>query len=338
MEKTLIIAEAGVNHNGDIDIARRLIDAAAFAGADFVKFQTFRTEQLVSKTAGLADYQKRNTGAETSQYDMLKRLELSEAAHYQLRDHCRKAGIRFLSTAFDLESLDLLEGLGIELFKVPSGEITNLPYLVKVASYRKPVIMSSGMSTQEELTQAVDVLINGGVKREELTILHCTTEYPAPFADVNLRAMATIRQLFGVSVGYSDHTHGIEIPVAAVALGATVIEKHFTLDRTMQGPDHRASLEPAELAQMVTAIRNTELAMGSSKKEPTPSEIKNRSIARKSIHLGCALKGGHVIEEADLVMKRPGTGISPMELPRIIGKKLLRDMEAGAILKNEDLA
>jgi N,N'-diacetyllegionaminate synthase len=337
MPHTIIIAEAGVNHNGDIGIAKQLIDAAKSAGADYVKFQTFRTEELVSQSASMADYQKQNTGKETSQFEMLRALELSEADHHTLVEHCRNTGIRFFSTAFDPASLDFLNSLGIALFKIPSGEITNYPYLKKVAGFGKPVILSTGMSDMDEIAAAVDVLLANGVKRNDLTILHCTTEYPAPFGEVNLRAMQTIRDRFNVNVGYSDHTKGIEIPVAAVALGATVIEKHFTLDRNMKGPDHRASLEPAELKAMVEAIRNTEQALGDGNKVASLSEIKNKAVARKSVHVRSALPAGHVISEGDLAARRPGDGISPMDIPRLTGRKIRTGVNAGHKLTWEDI-
>lgn len=338
MDKTLIIAEAGVNHNGSLEIAKRLIDAAAEAGADYVKFQTFKTEKLVSKSAKKADYQIVNTGdGNDSQFSMLKKLELSEQDHQVLIEYCRQRNIRFFSTAFDLESLEFLNTLGMDLFKIPSGEITNLPYLKRISKFGKPVILSTGMATMEEIKAAVDVLQGGGVKKTDICILHCNTEYPTPFSDVNLRAMLTISKQFNVSVGYSDHTVGIEVPVAAVALGARVIEKHFTLDRFLEGPDHLASLEPAELKQMVSAIRNIEQSLGTDTKQPSPSEIKNIAIARKSIHIARELPKGHILQENDLIMMRPGDGISPMRMDEIIGRQIINDMEYQHKLLFEDL-
>ncbi len=321
--RTLIIAEAGVNHNGRLELAKELIDAAAAAGADFVKFQTFKTEQLVSKAAAKAAYQVKNTdNAGESQFEMIKKLELDAKTHELLMVHCKQRGIRFLSTAFDLESIDLLAGLGLELWKIPSGEITNLPYLVKIAQQGQTTILSTGMSTLADIEGALEVLLTNGLSREQITILHCNTEYPTPMEDVNLRAMNTIADAFGVSVGYSDHTLGIEVPIAAVARGAICIEKHFTLDRNMEGPDHRASLEPPELAAMVRAIRNTETALGSTLKQPSPSERKNVAVARKSIHAARELPEGHILTGADLVMIRPGDGISPMLSAQVIGRRL----------------
>lgn len=340
MSKTLIIAEAGVNHNGDIDLAKQLIDIAAEAGADIVKFQTFKTEKLVSTSARKADYQVNNMPGETdnSQFAMLKKLELSPADHLELMAHCQLRNIQFLSTAFDLESLDFLAGLGITIFKIPSGEITNLPYLHKIGSFNGQVIASTGMATMDDISAMLNVLIKAGTARENITVLHCNTDYPSPFRDVNLRAMQTIGETFGVAVGYSDHTSGIEVPIAAVALGATVIEKHFTLDRSLEGPDHLASLEPDELTHMIRAIRHIELALGDGVKQPTPSEQKNITVARKSIHLTRPLAAGHVLTESDLVMKRPGSGISPMQLERVTGRRLAVDVVADHLLRWEDLA
>ena len=340
MSKTLIIAEAGVNHNGDIDLAKQLIDIAAEAGADIVKFQTFKTEKLVSTSAKKADYQVNNMPSETdnSQFAMLRKLELSPADHLALMAHCQLRNIQFLSTAFDLESLDFLAGLGIDIFKIPSGEITNLPYLRKIGSFNKQVIASTGMATMDDISAMLGVLIEAGTSRENITVLHCNTDYPSPFRDVNLRAMQTIGETFGVAVGYSDHTSGIEVPIAAVALGATVIEKHFTLDRSLEGPDHLASLEPDELTHMIRAIRNIELALGDSVKQPTPSEQKNIAVARKSIHLARPLAAGQILTEADLVMKRPGSGISPMLLDSVTGRSLAVDVMPDHLLRWEDLA
>ncbi len=325
--RTLIIAEAGVNHNGSIDLAKQLIDVAAEAGVDFVKFQTFKTEKLVSKAAAKADYQVENTGdAAESQFQMIKKLELDADTHRILIDYCLQKGVRFFSTAFDLDSIDLLEELGLPLYKVPSGEITNLPYLRKIAGLCKPVVLSTGMCNLSDIEAAILVMTEGGLKREHLTVLHCNTEYPTPMGDVNLKAMTTIARAFGVQIGYSDHTLGIEVPIAAVAMGAVCIEKHFTLDRTMEGPDHRASLEPHELKSMVAAIRNIEVALGDGVKRPSASEQKNMTIARKSIHLAADLPAGHVLTESDLAMKRPGDGISPMEMKQVVGRRLATDL------------
>ena len=337
MGRTLIIAEAGVNHNGSIEIAKQLVDAAAEAGADIVKFQTFKAENLVSKDAKKATYQVANTKSDDSQFSMLKKLELSYNDHIELIAYCKEKKIRFLSTAFDMESLDMLTGFGIDIYKIPSGEITNYPYLKKIASYNKQVILSTGMCLMHEIKDAYDVLIKYGTEDNNITILHCNTEYPTPMKDVNLRAMHSIAKLLNVKVGYSDHTLGIEVPVAAVALGAVVIEKHFTLDKTMPGPDHIASLDPMELRDMVTAIRHIEEALGSDLKQPSESEMKNKHVARKSIHLLKELKQGHILTEKDLIMKRPGDGISPMQLENVLGRILLIDLSADSKLKMEDL-
>jgi len=323
--KTLIIAEAGVNHNGDMTMACALIDAAADAGADLVKFQTFDADRLVTGNARKADYQTKTTAADESQRDMLKRLELSAAMHEQLIAHSARRGIEFFSTAFDLDSLDYLMGLGMARIKVPSGEITNLPYLRKVGSYGKPVILSTGMATLGDIEAAVAVLEAAGTPRDRITVLHCSTEYPAPMAEVNLLAMPALARAFGVRVGYSDHTEGIEVAIAAVALGACVIEKHFTLDRSLPGPDHRASIEPDELARMVSSIRNIELALGDGVKRPSASEEKNRLVARKSLVAARAIAKGELFSEENLVAKRPGTGISPMRLDEWLGRPAARD-------------
>lgn len=329
MPKVIIIAEAGVNHNGDMALARKLVDVAATAGADYVKFQTFKAEKLASRAAKQAEYQQKNMGGDTgSQFEMLKKLELGVEQHYELIAYCKQKNIRFLSTAFDMESIDLLDSLGIDVFKIPSGEITNLPYLMKIGSLKKRVIVSTGMCVMEEIAAAVDALVKAGTGRADITVLHCTTDYPTAIKDVNLRAMVNIRDTLQVAVGYSDHTLGIEVPIAAVALGAAIIEKHFTLDRSLPGPDHPASLEPNELKDMVRCIRNTEVALGSPGKQPTQTEKKNMQVARKSIHLATALSKGHVLTEKDLVMKRPGDGISPMEMERVIGKKLKASLSA----------
>lgn len=324
-KRVFIIAEAGVNHNGNIEMARKLVDAAALAGADAVKFQTFKAENLAVRTAPMADYQKENAKSETSQFEMIKKLELTEEQHFMLKDYCTSKGIMFFSTAFDLESLDLLKELGLELYKIPSGEITNLPYLEKIAKIAKSVIISTGMCTSEEVHAAISALIKSGLQKEQLTVLHCNTEYPTPFQDVNLRAMKKLGDYLGTTYGYSDHTLGIEIPIAAVALGATVIEKHFTLDRNLPGPDHKASLEPQELKQMVMSIRNIELALGSDIKAPSQSEIKNRAIARKSIVAAKSIRKGELFTPSNLTTKRPGTGISPMKWYEIINTPASRD-------------
>lgn len=337
MRKTLIIAEAGVNHNGSIDLAKRLIDAAVDAGVDYVKFQTFKAENLVSKSAKKAAYQVENTGIDNSQYEMIKKLELDEEKHSILIDYCHQKGIKFLSTAFDDESVDLLENLGVDLFKIPSGEITNKPFLEKIASKKKPIILSTGMAKIGEVENALDVLFGHGIKRDKITVLHCNTEYPTPMRDVNLRAMNTIADTFKVDVGYSDHTLGIEVPIAAVARGAICIEKHFTLDRNLEGPDHRASLEPQELKDMVSCIRNIELALGNGIKKPSNSEEKNIEIARKSIHTMRKLEKGHVLMNEDLIMKRPGNGISPMDISMIIGRKLAKDLAEDSKIAFQDL-
>lgn len=327
MEKVIIIGEAGVNHNGDINIAKKLIDVAVSAGVDYVKFQTFKADRLVTKTAKKADYQNANfNDGNEYQYEMLKNLELSNDDHLELMNYCKIRNIKFFSTAFDVEGIIYLEKLGLDYTKIPSGEITNFPYLKAVALCGKPVIMSTGMATQEEINDALQVLLRFGVIKKDITILHCNTEYPTPMKDVNLKAMLAIRDHFGVNIGYSDHTLGIEVPVAAVALGASIIEKHFTLDRKLKGPDHAASLEPSELKNMVTAIRNIELALsGNGAKEPSESEIKNISIARKSLHLNKNMLKGDLIMQNDLVALRPGDGISPMLWEDIIGKVLNKD-------------
>lgn len=317
-----IIAEAGMNHNGSFDLARRLVDTAKAAGADCIKFQTFRAQNLVSRNAGKADYQKDTTG-DGSQSDMLSKLELSYDAFSRLKQYCEEVGITFLSTPFDLESTAFLDELGVPFWKIPSGEVTNLPYLEALAKTGRPVVMSTGMCEMEEIEAALRVLREHGTA--DIRLLHCNTEYPTPFADVNLRAMETMRRAFGVEVGYSDHTKGIEVPIAAVALGATVIEKHFTLDRNMEGPDHKASLEPDELAAMVSAIRNIEQALGSGEKTVSPSERKNIAVVRKSIVAKRAIKQGEVFSDENLTAKRPGTGISPMRWFEVIGQVAAKD-------------
>lgn len=328
MKHVLIIAEAGVNHNGSLDIAKQLIDKAVEAGVDIIKFQTFKSEKLVSKAAKQAEYQQRNIGKkDEGQLAMLKKLELSPSDHEELMAYCRKKGIRFFSTAFDMDSIDYLHSLNLGLWKIPSGEITNYPYLRKIAQYHEPVILSTGMCELSDIEATVKVLVEFGVKKEQITILHCNTEYPTPYSDVNLKAMLEIQDRFGVQVGYSDHTQGIEVPIAAVALGATVIEKHFTLDKNMEGPDHKASLEPDELKAMVRAIRNIEQALGSEHKTISESERKNIEIARKSIVAACPIRKGEIFTEENLTVKRPGTGISPMQWLDVIGKTAVKDFE-----------
>lgn len=332
MKHTLIIAEAGVNHNGSIEMAKQLIDAAAIAGVDYVKFQTFKAEKLVTKDAKQADYQQRNA-ADDSQYSMLKKLELSEAQHEELIAYCMEKGLKFLSTAFDMESVEYLHSLRLGLWKIPSGEITNYPYLKAIAQYGKPVILSTGMCEMEDVQNAVDVLCKHGLKKEQITVLHCNTEYPTPMQDVNLKAMQEIKDAIGVKVGYSDHTQGIEVPIAAVALGAEVIEKHFTLDRTLPGPDHKASLEPNELKAMVDAIRNIEQALGDGRKHVSESERKNMAIARKSIVAARDINHGEMLTEDNLCVKRPGNGISPMRWEDVIGTCAKRDFKADELIE-----
>lgn len=339
MKSTLIIAEAGVNHNGDMERAKQLVDAAAAAGADYVKFQSFVAEKLVSPQAKKAEYQSKNMGGnDDTQFQMLKNLELSHEDHLMLIDYCATKNIKFFSTAFDVDGVDYLDSLGLDIYKIPSGELTNYPYLRAVAQKNKPVILSTGMASLGEIEIAVDTLIKFGAQRETITVLHCNTEYPTPMEDVNLKAMITIGQAFGVQIGYSDHTLGIEVPIASVALGATVIEKHFTLDRELPGPDHKASLEPDELTAMVQGIRNIEKAIsGNARKEPSKSESKNKAIARKSIHLKKDLTQGHVIGEDDIIALRPGDGISAMEWETVIGRTVNRDMQAFDKLSRTDL-
>lgn len=325
MSRTLIIAEAGVNHNGSIEMAKRLIEKAAEAGVDYVKFQTFKSEKLVSRHATKAEYQKANTDGEDSQLKMLQQLELSHSDHLQLIEHCNHCGVKFLSTAFDLDSIDFLSSLNLDLWKIPSGEITNLPYLRRIAQKGGQVIMSTGMCTIEDIEMAVNVLTSNGTPRENITLLHCNTEYPTPWGDVNLRAMHDIAQRLNLPVGYSDHTQGIEVPIAAVALGATVIEKHFTLDNNLPGPDHKASLEPHALKAMVEAIRHIELSLGNGVKEISESERKNIAIARKSIVAATHISAGEIFTEENLTVKRPGGGISPMRWDEIIGTPATRN-------------
>jgi N,N'-diacetyllegionaminate synthase len=326
-----IIAEAGVNHNGSLEIAKQLVDAAKAAGADCVKFQTFVAGNIVSKNAQKAEYQKKETGSEESQYDMLKKLELSFEEFKDLHAYCKRQKIEFMSTAFDFDSIDFLESLGMGIWKIPSGDITNLPYLIKIAKLNKPIILSTGMSTMEETERAIKILKEHGTG--EVTVLHCTTEYPTPYEDVNLKAMLAIRETFQVPVGYSDHTKGIEVPIAAVAMGAKVIEKHFTLDKNMVGPDHKASLEPQELRDMISAIRHLEMAFGDGCKEPAESERKNMAIARKSIIASKPIEAGEVLSEENLTVKRPGDGISPMKWFEVIGNIAKRDFEEDELIE-----
>ena len=324
MEKVLIIAEAGVNHNGSLENAKKLIDAAADAKADYVKFQTFKANKIVSRTAQKADYQVKNINdGDNSQYAMLKKLEMPEEWHYELADYANSKNIKFLSTGFDEESIDFLDKLGVDLYKIPSGEITNKRYLQHIARKGKEIIISTGMATMDEITMAVDIIMNEGIAKDKISVLHCNTEYPTPMKDVNLKAMNTIGKELGVKIGYSDHTLGIEVPIAAVAMGAQVIEKHYTLDRNMPGSDHLASLEPDELKQMVASIRNIERAIsGSGMKEPSESEKKNIEIVRKSLHFNKNLAKGEILKEEDLIAIRPGTGINPLRIDDFIGKEL----------------
>jgi len=332
-QNTFIIAEAGVNHNGNIELAKKLIDVAVKAGADAVKFQSSKAGKSISIHAQKADYQKKTTDTSESQLDMIRKLELDEGAHEELLAYCRSRNIQFLSTPFDLDSIDLLNKLGLEIFKIPSGEIINLPYLRKIGALKKEIILSTGMADLGEIEDALDVLIKAGTVRENSTVLHCNTEYPTPIEDVNLRAMLTIKAAFpGIQVGYSDHTQGIEVTVAAVAMGATVIEKHFTLDKNMEGPDHKASLEPDELKTMVHAIRNIEKALGNGIKKPSPSEMKNKLIARKSIVAARNIRKGEPFTEESLTVKRPGTGISPMRWDEMIGQVAQKDYEKDELI------
>jgi N-acetylneuraminate synthase/N,N'-diacetyllegionaminate synthase len=337
MKPVLIIAEAGVNHNGDLKIAKALIDAAADAKVDIVKFQTFKTEKLVSKDAKKATYQQKNSDNE-AQFEMLKKLELPQEWHFNLKNYAESKGVKFLSTGFDHESLDFLNTLNPLFFKIPSGEISNKPYLEHVASFGKPIVLSTGMSNLKEIEAAINVLTNNGVLKNDISVLHCNTEYPTPFVDVNLKAMLTIKKHFSVEIGYSDHTLGIEVAIAAVAMGAKVIEKHFTISRTMEGPDHAASLEPSELKQMVESIRNIELALsGNGEKEPSASELKNKVAARKSIYINTNLNAHDTLEMKHIDIKRPGDGINPMHIDEVVGKKLKINLTEDSKLKWEDL-
>lgn len=329
--KTFIIAEAGVNHNGSFELAKQLVDKAVWAGADCIKFQTFNSKNLVSKNAQKAEYQKKTTDSSETQLDMLKKLELSKEEFVEIRDYCNQKGIMFLSTPFDLESIDFLSSIGVKTWKVPSGEITNYPFLRAIGKRKESVIMSTGMCTLDEVRDAIKVLKDFGTT--DITLLHCTTEYPAPYDSVNLKAMLTLKNEFGFNVGYSDHTNGIAVPVAAVAMGASVIEKHFTLDKNMEGPDHKASLEPDELKLVVQSIRNVELALGDGTKRPSDAEKKNIAIARKSIVAACDIKKGEKFTEENLTAKRPGNGISPMNLAEVLGKIAKRDFSEDELIE-----
>jgi N,N'-diacetyllegionaminate synthase len=327
---TLIIAEAGVNHNGSIENAYKLVDAAKYAGADVVKFQTFSAEKLVSRYTQKAEYQKRSNSKGQTQLEMLKSLELTKLQFLDIYKYCRRKDILFLSTPFDLESIDALEELDMHIYKIPSGEITNLPYLIKIASLGKPIILSTGMSTLDEVEAAIKILKSNGAG--EISLLHCNTEYPTPYEDVNLLAMNTLKQRFGFKVGYSDHTMGIEVPIAAVALGAQIVEKHFTLDKNMEGPDHKASLEPDELKKMVDSIRIIETALGNAEKIPTKSESKNIDIARKSIVAKTNIMEGDTFSEENITVKRPGNGISPMKWFEVLGKTAKKNFEKDELI------
>ena len=338
MRHVTIIAEAGVNHNGSLEMAKQLVDKAVEAGVDYVKFQTFKASKLVTKSAKQAEYQQKNIGkGEDSQYQMLKKLELSPEDHEILIAYCKERGIKFFSTAFDFDSIEYLHSLGLGLWKVPSGEVTNYPFLKCIATYNEKTILSTGMCDMQDVRNAVEALYKNGLSKENLILMHCNTEYPTPFEDVNLRAMLALEDEFKVEVGYSDHTKGVEVPIAAVALGATVIEKHFTLDRTLPGPDHKASLEPDELKAMVSAIRNIEKAIGGDgTKHISESERKNMTIARKSIVAACDIKAGEVLTEQNLTVKRPGNGVSPMCWEKVIGTKAKRDFSEDEIIEVED--
>ena len=334
MSHTLIIAEAGVNHNGSIELAKQLVDKAVEAGVDYIKFQTFKASKLVTKTAKQAEYQQKNIGKEgDSQFQMLKKLELTPEDHEILIAYCKEKGIKFFSTAFDFDSIEYLHSLNLGLWKIPSGEVTNYPFLKRIAQFNEKTILSTGMCEIEDVRAAVNALYKNGLSKENLILLHCNTEYPTPFEDVNLKAMGTLCEEFGVEVGYSDHTLGIEVPVAAVALGATVIEKHFTLDRSMPGPDHKASLEPDELKTMVSAIRNIEKALGSAEKKVSDSERKNIVIARKSIVAAANIKKGELLTEKNITVKRPGMGISPMRWEEVLGASAIRDFQEDELIE-----
>ena len=328
MRNVFIIAEAGVNHNGDVETAMQLVDAAAGAGADAVKFQTFKAETLVNLSTPKAAYQKAATSTGESQFSMLKRLELSYDDFVRLYDHCGRRNIEFISTAFDLESVEFLHNLGVQTWKIPSGEVTNLPLIRKIGGYKQPVIVSTGMCSLGDVEACLDILLAAGVRKKQITLLHCTTEYPTPVAEVNLSAMSTMTDAFKVSTGYSDHTPGIEISIAAAAMGAVVIEKHFTLDKNFPGPDHKASIDPGELSEMVRCIRNVTLAMGDGVKRMREAEAKNREVVRKSIVASRLIKKGEIFTEENLTVKRPGSGLSPLNWDKIIGKEATRRYEA----------
>ena len=331
--KVFIIAEAGVNHNGSVGTAMKMVDVAIDSEADAIKFQTFKAERIVVKSAQKAEYQKETTLRSESQFEMIKKLELSVNAHKELIHYCKENGIIFLSTPFDLESVELLNNLGVEVLKIPSGEITNLPFLEKIGGLKRRLILSTGMADLEEIGNALGILKGAGTSKDNITVLHCNTEYPTPFEDVNLLAMNTIKETFNVKVGYSDHTSGIEISIAAAALGASVIEKHFTLDKGMEGPDHKASLEPDELNNMIRAIRNIESGLGNGIKKPSISERKNRSIVRKSIVAAGNIKMEEMFTKENITCKRPGTGISPMEWDNVIGKRAKRDFKEDELIE-----
>ena len=332
-KKVVIIAEAGVNHNGDVNMAKQLIDAAAEAKADYVKFQTFQSNKVISSFAEQASYQYKNTGIKESQLEMVQKLELSKQDHQLLLDHCKKTNIKFFSTSFDLPSTRFLRKLNLGLFKIPSGEITNLPYLSLIGGYNTEIILSTGMADLGEIEQAIRVLEKNGTERNKITLLHCTTEYPAPFEEVNLKAMNTLREAFGTEVGYSDHTEGIEVAIAATALGASVIEKHFTLDKSLHGPDHKASLDPDELKKMVYSIRLIEKSLGDGRKEPSQSEIRNKSVARKSLVAKKLIKKGDKFTRNNIAIKRPGYGISPMKIDDVLGRKAIREFTTDEMIE-----
>jgi N,N'-diacetyllegionaminate synthase len=333
MNKALIIAEAGVNYNGNLDLAKEMVHVARECGADIIKFQTAKAELVISRYAPKADYQKETTGVTESQLDMCRKILLPYEDFVELAELCRQVGIGFFSTPFELESIDFLYKLGMRIWKIPSGEITNLPYLEKIGGYGQKIILSTGMSTLMEVENAIKVLMSKGTRRENITLLHCTTEYPAPYSEVNLKAMLTLREHFGMKVGYSDHTPGVIIPIAAISLGASVIEKHFTLDKNMEGPDHKASLNPEELKEMIISIRKVETALGDGEKIPQPCEIKNIAVARKSIIAKHDIKEGELFTEENLTTKRPGNGISPMKWYEVLGTKAIRDFHQDELIE-----
>jgi len=339
MKKTIIIAEAGVNHNGSFDLAKKLVESAASSGADYVKFQTFKTELNISKTAKKAKYQIINTKNKVeTQFEMVKKLELSFDEFLKIKLFCDKLKIGFLSTGFDFESVDFLDSLGMDYFKVPSGDITNKPLLKHIASKKRPIILSTGMANMNEIEMALDILTKHGCEKKQITVLHCNTEYPTPFEDVNLKAMNSIGEFLGVNIGYSDHSLGISVPIAAVALGAKIIEKHFTLDKNLEGPDHKCSLNPDELKKMVTSIRDVEKSLsGDGNKEPSKSEKVNIDIARKSLHINTTLKQGETLKEEHIICLRPGDGISPMNIDQVLGLKIKKDLNSFTKLQITDL-